>query len=61
MALLVLSPPSSIGLLILERLVSEDESNRRLHAIGWRTVVRLVLSTGASVETLHSIRGLAGC
>jgi hypothetical protein len=60
-ALRVLYPPSSIGLLISERLVSDDESNRRLHAIGWRTAVRLVPSMGASVGTLHSIRGLAGC
>jgi len=60
-ALRVLYPPSSIGLLISERLVSDYESSRRLHAIGWRMAVRIVPSTGASVVMLHSIRGLAGC
>lgn len=52
---------SSIGLLISERVVGDHEPNRRLHAIGWRTAVRIVPSMGASVGTLHSIRGLAGC
>ncbi len=51
----VLCPSSSIGLLISERLVGDDESNRRLHAIGWWTAVRIVPSTGASMGTLHSI------
>jgi hypothetical protein len=34
-ALRILYPLSSIELLISERLVSDDESNRRMHAIGW--------------------------